>query len=197
MSNPGKIYSQEEIEQARQSPSFPREYECRYLGLLGNCFRPKDIEYAVNVMGVKYNPDIINRETAKSIGCDPAWGGSSKFGLVVTELTSGEEGINVLLAEEYGDRPSHEDMLQRVLHIIETYGNVRKIYVDSTASAFITSLKEQLNERTDWVEYIKYIRTKYKWSGHDYYEQFMNIVPVVFSTEHKNLLTKTKIILEH
>jgi hypothetical protein len=31
-----KIYTKEEIEKARKSPSFPREYELQYLGLIGN-----------------------------------------------------------------------------------------------------------------------------------------------------------------
>jgi hypothetical protein len=33
-----KIYTKSEIEKARVSPSFPREYELQYLGLLGNVF---------------------------------------------------------------------------------------------------------------------------------------------------------------
>ena len=45
----GKIYSHEEIELARQSPSFAREYECQYLGLVGNVFKPEDIKAAINL----------------------------------------------------------------------------------------------------------------------------------------------------
>ena len=30
----GKIYTKQEIDNARMSPSFPREYELRYIGLL-------------------------------------------------------------------------------------------------------------------------------------------------------------------
>ena len=34
----GKIYTAEEIQKARQSPSFDREYDLKYLGLIGNAF---------------------------------------------------------------------------------------------------------------------------------------------------------------
>jgi hypothetical protein len=190
----GTIYSEDEINKIKGTDSFPREFLNQYIGLVGNCFRPEDIRYAVDVMGSKYNPDRFTLESPKSLGIDPAWSGSSKFALCVTEMTP--KCINVLLAEEHGDRPSHEEMLERTLHIMQTYG-INKVYVDSAASAFITSLKEKLGERTDWTEQIKQIRAKYKWAGAEYYyEELMTICPVVFSTEHKNLLSKAKMILE-
>jgi hypothetical protein len=40
----GKIYTAEEIEKAKQSPSFEREYNLKYLGKIGNVFHTKDIE---------------------------------------------------------------------------------------------------------------------------------------------------------
>ena len=193
----GKIYTHEEIVRARQSPSFAREYECQYLGLVGNVFKPDDIQAAINLGRASYDPQIINGRTPKVIAIDPAWGGSSAFGLVVTEQPS-HSRINVLLAEEYGNRPSHEEMVQRILNIYQRYGNVKKIYCDSAASAFITSLKEQMGERTDWPEQIKQIKSRY---GNrvpaDYYKEFMTVVPIVFASEHRELLSRTKMLLEY
>ncbi|HEY1248914.1 MAG TPA: hypothetical protein VGE97_08005, partial [Nitrososphaera sp.] len=124
-------------------------------------------------------------------------GGSSAFGLVVTEQAS-HNRINVLLAEEYTNRPSHEEMIQRVLNIYQRYGNVKKIYIDSAASAFITSLKEQIGERTDWTEQIKQIKSKYgNRVPYDYYKQFMSVVPIVFASEHRELLSRAKMLLEY
>ena len=40
----GKIYTAEEIEKVKQSPSFEREYNLKYLGRIGNVFHTKDIE---------------------------------------------------------------------------------------------------------------------------------------------------------
>jgi hypothetical protein len=91
------IYSQEQIDRARQSPSFEREYNLKYLGLIGNVFHTKDIDAAIE-KGKLYNPDTINTFAQKSIGLDPAWG-SSAFGIVVTQWV--DDQIQVLHAEQY------------------------------------------------------------------------------------------------
>ena len=42
-----RIYSIEEINKAKKSPSFGREYDLQYLGLIGNTFHTADIERAI------------------------------------------------------------------------------------------------------------------------------------------------------
>jgi hypothetical protein len=60
-----KIYSNEEIEKARRSPSFEREYCLKYQGLIGNVFSTRSIE---NALKVPYNPLQIEPNAKKSIG---------------------------------------------------------------------------------------------------------------------------------
>jgi hypothetical protein len=79
----GKIYTAEETEKAKASPSFEREYNLTYIGKIGNVFHAKDIEAAIE-MGRKYNPDVVGSPTSKSMRIDPAYG-SSAFGIVVTQ----------------------------------------------------------------------------------------------------------------
>ena len=81
----GKIYTAEEIEKAKQSPSFEREYNLKYLGKIGNVFHTKDIEAAIE-KGRKYNPDSFNPYyfTSRSVDIDPAYS-SSAFGVAVTQ----------------------------------------------------------------------------------------------------------------
>jgi hypothetical protein len=45
-----KIYSKEEIEKQKQSPSVKREYDLQYLGLIGNTFHTKDIDRAMSLV---------------------------------------------------------------------------------------------------------------------------------------------------
>ncbi|MGI0033805.1 MAG: DEAD/DEAH box helicase family protein [Nitrososphaeraceae archaeon] len=45
-----KIYSKEEIEKQKQSPSVKREYDLQYLGLIGNTFHIKDIDRAMSLV---------------------------------------------------------------------------------------------------------------------------------------------------
>jgi hypothetical protein len=53
LEGPYPIYSQSQIDKARLSPEFPREYELQYLGLVGNVFSQTSIE---NCQKIEYNP---------------------------------------------------------------------------------------------------------------------------------------------
>jgi hypothetical protein len=41
-----RIYTRQEIAKAKKSPSFGREYDLQYLGLIGNTFHTQDIDRA-------------------------------------------------------------------------------------------------------------------------------------------------------
>jgi hypothetical protein len=142
----GKIYTQEEIEKAKQSPSFEREYNLKYLGKIGNVFHTKDIEAAIE-KGRKYNPDVIGSSyfTSKSMGIDPAWG-SSPFGIVVTQWV--DNHIQILHAEEY-QRPDYNEMLSVVYGLMSKY-DVDKVYIDGANPSFIKSLKLQIGEDPEY-----------------------------------------------
>src|SRR5690348_16767838 len=55
----GKIYTVEEIEKAKQSPSFDREYDLKHLGKIGNVLHTKDNEAAIE-KGMLYDPEITS-----------------------------------------------------------------------------------------------------------------------------------------
>jgi hypothetical protein len=65
----GKIYTQKEIEKARYSPSFPREYELQYQGLIGNVFSIQSIE---NCQNIEYDHSLTIPNCKVSIGIDPS-----------------------------------------------------------------------------------------------------------------------------
>lgn len=71
-----KIYTKEEIQKQMQSPSFKREYDLQYLGLIGNIFHTKDIDRAVE-FGRHYNPNRVIVEAQKVMGIDLGWGSSA------------------------------------------------------------------------------------------------------------------------
>jgi hypothetical protein len=120
----GFIYTKSEIEKAKQSPSFPREYELQYLGLVGNVFSQLSIE---NCQKIEYNPDNINPNAKKSIGVDAGFG-SSKFAIVVSQFVDGK--IQVIFAEEY-ERPNFAAMINRIWEIKQKCGYISNIYVDA------------------------------------------------------------------
>jgi hypothetical protein len=186
----GKIYTAEEIEKAKQSPSFEREYNLKYLGRIGNVFHTKDIEAAIE-KGRKYNPDDFNpfysSFTSKSMGIDPAYG-SSAFGIVVTEWVDGI--VQILYAEEY-HRPDYNEMLSTVYGLISKY-QVDKVYIDGANPSFIKSLKIQIGEDPDYDKMI----ARYRSEGLGDATKDMKIVPVNFNKEHKAMLGHCKMILE-
>ena len=134
-----KIYFNEKIEKAKISPSFPREYQLQYQGLIGNVFSTKSIESCQNI---EYNPDNIIQDAKKSIGQDPAWG-SSSFALVATQFVNGI--IQVIYADEF-PRPFFQAMIDKVRELKRKLGNVTNIYVDSANPEIIQTLKPDFNE---------------------------------------------------
>jgi hypothetical protein len=193
LEGPYPIYSLDQIAKAKQSPEFEREYNLKYLGLIGNVFHTKDIEVALE-KGKRYNPDLINRYSQKSVGLDPAWG-SSAFGIVVTQWV--DNHIQVLHAEEY-IKPDFDEMVDITLALTSKYGISLSdgclIFIDGSSPEFIRSLKKQLGDQVDYEDQID--RIKKEFPGVDYESQML-VVPVHFSKEHKQMLAHTKKLMEY
>jgi len=137
-----KIYTAEEIDKAKASPSFGREYDLKYLGLIGNVFSQQSIQLCQKV---EYSPSKVNPNAKKSIGLDPSFG-SSKFGIVATQLVDGK--IQVIHADEY-DRPNFADMIDKIWTLKQKYGHVTNIYVDAANPEVWQALKREFSERYD------------------------------------------------
>jgi hypothetical protein len=185
----GRIYTQEEIEKAKQSPSFEREYNLKYLGKIGNVFHTKDIEAAIE-KGRKYNPDDFTpfySFTSRSMGIDPAYG-SSAFGIVVTQWVDGI--VQILYAQEY-HRPDYNEMLSTVYGLMSKY-DIDAVYIDGANPSFIKSLKLQIGEDPDYDKVI----ARYRSEGLGDATKDMRIIPVNFNKEHKAMLGHCKMLLE-
>jgi hypothetical protein len=183
----GTIYTKEEIEKAKLSPSFPREYELQYLGLIGNVFSQLSIDNATNL---SYNPDNINPNAKKSIGVDAGFG-SSNFAIVVTQYVDGK--IQVIFAEEY-ERPNFAAMINRIWEIKQKCGYISNIYTDAANPEIWESLKREFNEPFNQ----QYMRDQAadckKYNLH--LEDRMIIVPVPFSVEGAHMLQHAKWLME-
>jgi hypothetical protein len=183
----GKIYTEEEIKNARASPSFPREYELQYLGRIGNVFAHSDIEEAIR-KGWDYNPMAANINTIKCLGIDPAFG-SSNFGFVLTQQKN--EQIEVLYAYEE-ERPNLAEMVDKTMSLMDRYDNVTKIYVDAANPEVIRALKRELGEREDYEDHILELKRAHVANP----GAWMKVMPVSFSSKHKELLAHAKMLME-
>lgn len=192
----GKIYTKEEIDKAKQSPSFAREYDLQYLGLIGNSFHTRDIDRAIE-LGKLYNPNHVVIDSQKVLGLDPGWG-SSAFGVVLLQVANGR--IEVLIADEY-ERPRYQDMIDKIVDIIQGLNRRNKdldsvkIYVDGSNPEFISSLKEVVGETTRW----EYINDKILYcKAHNLdLARYMTVIPVPFNTNAKDMLMHAKELLEY
>jgi hypothetical protein len=180
-----RIYTREEIENAKDSPSFEREYNLKYLGLIGNVFHTKDINAAIQ-RGKGYNPDFIVKMSGKSIGIDPAYG-SSNFGIVGTQGVN--QQIQVIYAEEF-ERPDFNEMLWLVAKLMQQYGYVR-VYIDGANPSFIKSLKRMIGEDE---HYEKYTKEQMERNARKTYS--MKVYPINFASKHKEMLGHAKLLLE-
>jgi hypothetical protein len=194
----GRIYSEADIDAAKASPSFEREYNLKYLGLIGNVFHTKDIEAAIEKCKEISDFQIGNSYTQKSVGLDPGFG-SSAFGVCITELRDGI--VNVLQAEEY-PRPDFNQMINTTVRLLEeydiTFDGRSRIFVDGANPSFIRALKERLEEDTNYEQLVSYLKKQYS-SVYDleFLQQNMFVIPVPFAKYHKEMLAHTKEMLEY
>jgi hypothetical protein len=186
----GKIYTEEEIQKAKASPSFDREYNLKYLGRQGTTFRTADIEIA---QSFTYDPDLIPTGNSRVIGIDPAWG-SSTTGIVVTEFRDGR--VAVLYAEEFPHATS-ENMIDLVCDLYHKYYPIYRINVDSSQISFIKSLKQALmSELREDVDYERQI--KMFTDNHCDWRNNLQLQPVYFNTKNnQNMLSHTRTFLEN
>jgi hypothetical protein len=187
----GKIYTKEEIEKAQRSPSFPREYELQYQGIIGNVFSTRSIE---NCQKIEYNPDQIIPDCKVSVGIDPSFG-SSKFGIVATRFVN--ERIEVIEAEEY-ERPDFNDMINRVWQIKQKHkvdDNNLTIYVDAANPEIWSSLKRTLNESPYSEQYV-FEKLSYCKKNNINPAYYMEVIPISFSINGAKMLQHAKSLLE-
>lgn len=184
----GKIYTEEEIEGAKATPSFRREYELEYLGAFGNTFKPESISLAEKI-GAEVNTGEIRQDTRKSMGVDAGFS-SSAFGIVITQHNPKNGKIEVLYAEEF-ERPDFNAMIDHIIKLKYNYV-VEKVFVDAANVPVITSLKKILNERTDYHEELLKIKHKHPPEP----ARYMDIVPVAFNPEGKDMLIATYMMLD-
>ena len=127
----GKVFRYEDIEIAKQSPSFEREYNLQYGYGSGDVYDIPSLEKSIQ----EY--DIVYLGGQAGTYADPGWG-SSKFGKVSGEIRDGI--IHVMEAEEYTrDSPS------RMLGVIEDSWKLHQqnCKVDAANPGFIKDLRER------------------------------------------------------
>ena len=185
----GKIYSERDIEIAKASTSFNREYALSWISPTGNCFSPVSIDKAIE-LGKKYQ-DVINEEAEHSLGIDPGFS-SSQMAYVCLEYS--DSIIKVVFADIF-DKMSFADSVQKYWDIKNLVGNLTVTYCDAINVEYVGALKDEIGENSNW----QYIRDKISHCRKNKLklENYMKIIPVSFGQEGASMLVHVKQLLDH
>ena len=200
-----KIYTINNIQEAKRSVSFDREYRCRFMGSGGSIFRDDAIAKAISRGDELSSIDKKGNmrpmefiETTRSVGIDPGFG-SSPFAVVISEIRTSM--VNIVYADEF-ERPSFNKIISIVMKLIKhfniTFRNGGRIYVDVSNPPVISTLKEALNEDPDYTKQISYYKHMFK-TNYDLevLQDNMFVIPVPFSNMHRTMLSHCKELLEY
>jgi hypothetical protein len=196
-----KIYTPEEIAKARESPSFPREYEGQYIGQQGNVFSYESVQAATAAgleMEREYSINEVRQDIPKVMGVDGGWG-SSKFGICIVQMTPAnkvkdlEPKLHVLYAEEF-ERPDYDWIVNHILTLKANFV-IDKILVDGANPEVVRPIKAGLKERTDYEKQIANLKLRHpRWLD---LSKFMVVVPISFREVGREMLGFTKQCLDN
>jgi hypothetical protein len=187
-----KIYTPVAIEEMKRELIFEREYNLKYLGLVGNAFHPQDINAAMTDV---YNPtDFHSTSTlyGRSIGVDEGFG-SSEFGVVITQFR--DNMIEVIYAETF-DKPLHNEIIEEIIRLNNKH-HVGRILVDASNAGFVASLKQRIGDM-DYKTYV--INERVINDVNDPKLRMLSgmyrVFPVNFGKTHKDMLHHTYNLLK-
>jgi hypothetical protein len=176
-----RIYTKEEIEKAKASPSFEREYNLKYLGKVGNVFHTLDIEAAICTQheGQGMMEWSTSTMLGRSMGIDVAWGDTSKFAIVITQYRNNK--VEVFYGESF-EKPQMNEIIHHIMQLKQRY-HCTKVYVDGANPEVIRELKSRIGEYHDYYgrlteEQIWSLRSSNSWQ----------IIPVNFQKRHREML---------
>jgi len=174
-----RIYTREEIEKAKQSPSFPREYQLAYGYGIGNVFLPDHIDRSIELGSeqIKYFNKDYNPASSRALSIDPGFG-SSKFAMVITELIN---GIIIVVYAKAFEKPDYQEAIDVAFNLMREY-KINKVFVDGSNRAVWTTLKNTIGESIH--------------DNDEIYESDM-IVPVNFGVEHKKMLSDLQLLFSN
>lgn len=169
-----KIYNDQDIVDAKESPGFDREYNLQYLGRIGNVFSSIDIETAIQ-LGEQYKGLEINPNNLLLAGVDPAFGSSSKAALTMVEFVKEHDIVRVVLSKEW-DQSTPSAIAKYMHELHANHPTNLWFYIDGSGRSLINEAKVMFNESIRWDKEkdVKHYSSK--------------IIPINFVTEHRKLL---------
>ena len=172
----GKIYTEEDIRKAKESPSFEREYNLKYYGLIGNVFSPSLIQICTD-LGQQYRGREPNPYALHPIGVDYGYS-DSKTVICIGEWMPEEKVLRIVKMDDFGITPPTPEMVaNRMFEYSQEYGPNAHFFVDGSNAASVNQAKIRFRENLNWRK-------------QDIFNKSDRIHPIHFGVnqEHKRLL---------
>jgi hypothetical protein len=198
LEGPRPIYSKEQIERARKSPDFPREYEGQYIGLTGNVLSPIAIDRCIK-LGEEIDKtapiDNWSIDTSYVMSIDIGWG-SSATAIMVSRCVNNK--VQIVYSKEFADRPLFQDIINEIWKLkTKCNNNLKNIIVDASATELYTALCTDFNQPSSLI----YLQGKQLWCKkvNTYLGNHLFIVPVAFGSQThggRDMLNHTQRIIQ-
>lgn len=189
------VISEDMIKEYKQQfgSEFARYFEAQWIAGGGNVFDPKDIERA-ELLGKKVDYHNFVGDAGKVMGIDPGFG-SSKFGIVVSQLNNGM--AEVIYAREFqNSTPSL--MIEHAAQLAQRY-YVNTIFIDGANAGWVRDLKMFLDDNPESWKEIEKAQTKYAAGNFRSYltriADFMRAIPIGFGPHGKEMLAHAQAML--
>jgi hypothetical protein len=131
-----------EGEKQRNGLDFDRLYNCSFAATGGNVFDLQEIDNCITDTYDPDNPEFVhNMNYPKSMGIDPGYR-TSKAGIVILQMRNG--AVEVLDATQLVQKPNSylvDYVYDQMLRF-----SIENVYVDASASSFISDIKDKINE---------------------------------------------------
>jgi hypothetical protein len=140
-----KIYTDTDIEKAKQSPSFEREYNLKYLGKVGNVFSQTMIDHAI-ALGEQYKDVPIIQGAHHFGGIDPGYGKTTP--IYIAEFDKKTQLIRIIWCKriEYAAPSEIADIVwQKHTEFLNLHW-----FIDASSRDLINQIKVQFNESQRW-----------------------------------------------
>ena len=184
-------------ERQRLGPLYPQYYNAEFLEGTGNLFSQVSIDRAVEA-GELYDPDHYSEGSEKYLLCNPGYG-SSAFAVTVCQFVKNSnertrKQIQILYSNQL-ERPTVDQSLDHIFHLIHKYGGIKNIGIDGSAPELVSTIKKKINERYDY----QYVKDKLQYCKKKNLNpaNYMIVLPIVFTQESKlDMTLKTRRLLD-
>jgi len=195
LEDPNPIYSKEQIDQARLSPDFGREFEGKYLGLVGNVFSTTAIDRCISTGETlaKTAPlDDWSIPTKYVMSIDVGWG-SSNTAIMISRFVNNK--VQIIYSKEF-TRPVFGDIIDEIwrLHRKCKGSSLQNIIIDAANTELYTALCQEFNQNPS-LQYLKEKQAHAKQVNRPL-EEYLFVCPVPFGTAGRQMLSHTRRIIE-